>query len=155
MNPLNQGHLSVGRSPARREQQNVLEEMPSWSRSTLWELNMPGVRHECTPLTAVPNQGVGSIYLGVCICLLSYFMCASLGTVPDNFTNNLSVSACSHPFLFLSGLRFPSRKRSSFLSAVSRKPALTLCSISTQVLVCGPFHWQQDEKIKNKRKVYH
>ena len=37
--------------------------MPSWSRSALWEPNMPGVRHECTPLTAVPNQGVGSVWV--------------------------------------------------------------------------------------------
>lgn len=39
--------------------------MPSWSLSALWEPDMPGVRHECAPLTAVPNQGVGSIWVFV------------------------------------------------------------------------------------------
>ena len=153
MNPLNQGHLSVGRSPLAGAAE-CPRKMPSWSHSALWEPNMPGVRHECTPLTAVPNQGVGSVWVFIFVssvisCVQVLAQCLTISQII------LSVSACSHPFLFLSGLGFPSRKRSSFLSAVSHKPALMLCSVSTQVLVCGPFHWQQDEKIKNKKKVYH
>lgn len=72
-----------------------LWERPRWSHGAPWGPDVAGVRRECAPLTIIPAQeggrAVSAASGGRFDFFPSFFISAHVGTVPDNFTNYLSV----------------------------------------------------------------